>query len=379
MRVAIVHDWLTVIGGAERVLQQLLQVFPDADVYSVINCLGPAEREWLGARRYHTSVLQRIPFVGRFYRTLLPLMPLAVEQWDFSGYDLVVSSSYAVVKGVVTSPDTLHVSYVHSPMRYAWDLQGQYVTGWGPRRLAMAYLLHRIRMWDQLSALRVDKFLANSAFVAGRIRKFYRREAQVVPPPVDLDRFTLSREVGEHFLVVSRMVPYKRVDAIVAAFRSLPELKLTVIGDGPEMERVRALAGANVTLLGAQPDEVVTRWMRTCRALVFAAVEDFGITPVEAQACGKPVIALGRGGALETLVGQGAQPTALFFERQDADSIAAAVRRFVAEEASFDPEACRRNAERFSADRFRAAILDAVLSARSAATAPEAHGMPARP
>jgi len=375
MRVAVVHDWLTVVGGAERVLAEILALYPDADLYTVIESLPAAERGWLGGRPVRTSFVQRLPFARRRHRPYLPLMPLAVEQWDFSGYDLVISSSFAVAKGVITGPDTVHVSYVHSPMRYAWDLQGAYLrqAGFGGlRQIAARYLLHRLRLWDQVSAQRVDAFVANSAFVAGRIRKLYRREARVVPPPVDLGRFRADRPRESFFLTVSRLVPYKRVDLIVEAFAARPDLRLVVIGDGPEMKRVKAKAGPNVEILGRQPDSVVTDHLERCRAFVFAAIEDFGIAPIEAQACGRPVIALGAGGVRETLIADGPDPTALFFAEQSAPALADALGRFVVDEGLFSAAACRRNAERFSPAAFRAGLAAAIEAARAAAAGPPA-------
>ncbi|HLN24383.1 MAG TPA: glycosyltransferase [Patescibacteria group bacterium] len=372
-RVAIVHDWLTVTAGAERVLEQLLLLYPDADLYSLVDFLPTTERGWLGGRKPITSFIQRLPFARSRHRAYLPLMPFAVEQWDFSGYDLVISSCYAVVKGLLTGPDQLHVSYVHSPMRYAWDLQDAYLRqsrmnglkGWLAR-----WLLHRIRLWDQVASQRVDLFVANSAFVARRIEKVYRRHAVVVPPPVDVERLAMSHRSEPFFLVVSRLVPYKRVDLIVQAFVGLSDLKLVVIGDGPERQRVAAQAqGApNISLLGHQPDEVVRDHLRRCRAFIIAAVEDFGIAPLEAQACGKPVIALRRGGAAETLAGLDAPvPTAVFFERQEADNLREAVRRFEAAESDIRAEDCRARAERYTPERFReafSALIDDALGSK---------------
>lgn len=369
MRVAVVHDWLTVIGGAERVLSEILELFPNADLYSVVDYLPDPARAALGGRHARTSFIQRLPFAKRFYRAYLPLMPLAVEQWDFSDYDLVISSCYAVVKGLITGPQTLHVSYVHSPMRYAWDLQGSYMRNAGLgflRQLAARVLLHRIRLWDQVSAQRVDVLLANSRFVAGRIRKLYRREARVVAPPVQLERFRPDGAPEDYFLTVSRLVPYKRIDMIVEAFAGMPEHRLVVIGDGPEMARVRAKATANVHILGQIPDEQVTDNLQRCRAFVFAAIEDFGISPLEAQACGKPVIALAAGGVLETLAAQGPRPTAVFYTKQTASSLRDAVRHFVANEVIYTAAACRENAERYSAAAFRNGIMEAVAEGMAA-------------
>jgi len=355
-RIAIVHDWLTTSGGAERVLEQLLRLYPKADLFTLIDFLPEDERSFLGGRVPVTSFLQTMPLARRFYRFYLPLMPFAVEQWDFSGYDLVISSSYAVVKGLITGADQLHVGYVHSPMRYAWDLQESYLRQTrlrGVRGLAARLLLHRLRLWDQVASQRVDVFIANSAFVARRIEKLYRRKAIVVPPPVALPPAGPPAPKESFFLTVSRLVPYKRIDLIAEAFAGMPEHRLVIIGEGPERARVTAHLAPNITYLGRQPDSVVADHLARCRAFVFAAVEDFGIAPLEAQAHGKPVIALAQGGVLETLRGlEHEAPTALFYDSQDVASLRLAVRRFDAVEDRFSPENCRMNAARFGAERF---------------------------
>jgi glycosyltransferase involved in cell wall biosynthesis len=358
-KVAIVHDWLTQRGGAELVLEQLLHLYPQADLYTLVDALPEEDRACLRGHKPITSFVHSLPFARTHHRAFLPLMPLAVEQWDFSAYDLVISSCYAVVKGLITGPDQVHVSYVHSPMRYAWDLQGSYLRQSrmsGMRGWAARYLLHRLRLWDQVASQRVDHFIANSSFVARRIDKLYRRPALVVPPPVALDRFQLSESSEPFFLTVSRLVPYKRVDLIAEAFAAMPEHKLVIIGDGPEQARVQAHRAPNITFLGRQSDAVVTEMMGRCRAFIFAAIEDFGIAPLEAQACGKPVIALRQGGATETLT----EDTAVFFDSQDVDSLRAALGRFERIEARFTPQACRDNALRFSPERFRQAMVAAV-------------------
>lgn len=358
MRTAIVHDWLVTYAGAERVLEQMLHVFPEADVYTLVDFLPPEARHFLRGRPVYTSFLQRLPRARTRYRSYLPLMPLAVEQLDVSRYDLVLSSSHAVAKGVVTGPDQLHIAYVHTPIRYAWDLQFQYLKETGLDRGVKGWLaravLHYIRLWDVRTAAGVDHFVANSCFVARRIRKIYRREADVIYPPVDVERFTPGGVKEDFYLTVSRLVPYKKVDVIVEAFSAMPDRRLVVIGDGPERGRIRAKAGANVRLLGHQPHHVLLDYMRRARAFVFAAEEDFGIAPVEAQACGTPVIAYGRGGALETVRPlESEAPTGLFFPRQDAAAVREAIRRFEEEEGRIRPRACRENALRFSAARFR--------------------------
>jgi len=352
MRVALVHDWFTVYAGAERVVEQILRVFPQADVYALVDFLKEEERGFLQGKRAQVSFIQRLPKARQGYRIYLPLMPLAIEQFDLRGYDLLISSSHAVAKGVITGPDQLHICYCHSPIRYAWDLQHQYLKESGLERGMKSWiaraLLHYLRLWDSRTANGVDLFIANSRYIARRILKVYRRQAEVIYPPVDVEAFTLWQDKEDFYLAASRMVPYKRMDLIVEAFAQMPNKKLVVIGDGPEMPKVRAKAGPNVTLLGYQPFEVLRDYMQRAKAFVFAAEEDFGIAPVEAQACGTPVIAFGKGGAAETVV---AGETGIFFQDQNVPSLIKAIEEF--EKLRFDPLRVRKNAERFSSERFR--------------------------
>ena len=362
MKVAIVHDWLVTYAGAERVLEQMLAVYPDADLFSLIEFVPEEERAFLGGRTVQTSFLQRLPGVRRRYRSFLPLMPLAIEQFDLSGYDLVLSSSYAVAKGVLTGPDQLHVCMCYSPMRYAWDLQHQYLRETrlnGLRGIPARWFLHRIRMWDYRTASGVDDFIAISHFIARRIWKVYRRESTVIYPPVDVDNFSPEGPREDFYVTASRMVPYKRIDLIVEAFAGMPERRLIVIGDGPEGSRIRARAGSNIQFLGQQPFEVLRDHLRRARAFVFAAEEDFGIAPLEAQACGTPVIAYGKGGVLETIPGLiSPQPTGVLYDQQEPEALRRAVATFENEMARFTPEACRQNALRFAPARFRRELAE---------------------
>lgn len=359
MRIAVVHDWLYTFGGAERVLRSILRCLPSADVFTLFDTLPDATREQIGFAEAHTSFLQRMPAISRRHRLYLPLMPLAIEQFDLSGYDLVVSSSYAVAKGVLTGPDQLHLAYVHSPMRYAWDLQHQYLTETrltrGIKSMLARFLLHRMRVWDTRTAHGVDAYITNSHFVARRVQKTYGRAARVIYPPVSMPAAPSRHRVKEDFfLTASRLVPYKNVGAIIEAFRELPDQRLVVAGNGPEFARLRAIAGPNITLTGFVPEAELRRLMGAARAFVFAAEEDFGIAPVEAQSEGTPVIALGRGGARETIVTGGPSPTGLFFETATPAAIAHAVRAFLARPAEFSPAACYANASRFEEARFEA-------------------------
>ncbi len=362
MKVAVVHEWFVTYAGSEKVVEQILKIYPDADVFAVVDFLRDEDRGFLQGKRATTTFIQRLPGARKRYRSYLPLMPLAVEQLDLSSYDLVVSSSHAVAKGVITGPDQLHVSYVHSPMRYAWDMQHQYLAESGMERglkggIARA-ALHYLRQWDVRTANGVDAFIANSRFIARRINKVYRREADVIYPPVEVARFALKESKDDFYLTASRMVPYKKMPLIVEAFAKMPDKRLIVIGDGPEFAKVQAAAGPNVKLLGYQSDQVLVDHMQRAKAFVFAAEEDFGITPVEAQACGTPVIAFGRGGALETVLGEGsgADRTGSFFLEQTVDAIVEAVRDFDALAEPVSAAACRRNAERFTPEAFRLAL-----------------------
>jgi glycosyltransferase involved in cell wall biosynthesis len=368
MKIVIVHDWLVTYGGAERVLEQMLVAYPHADLYSLIDFLPAAERGFLGGRSVHTSFLQRLPGMRRRYRWALPLMPFAIEQLDLSAYDLVLSSSHAVAKGVLTGPDQLHICMCYTPVRYAWDLQHQYLREAGLDRgakgAATRWMLHRLRLWDLRTANGVDRFVAISDFIARRIWKYYRRDSTVIYPPVDVEHFTPGDVREDFYVTASRMVPYKRMDLIVEAFAAMPEQQLVVIGDGPERERIRRRSGPNIRFLGQQPFEVLRDHLRRARGFVFAAEEDFGIAPLEAQACGTPVIAYGKGGVRETIRGlESAQPTGIFFSEQTKTSIIAAVEQLEREYGRISPAACRENALRFTPERFRRELTEMVEDA----------------
>jgi len=355
---AVVCDKLDVFGGAERVIEQMLTMYPRADVCAAVDIMADAEREFLRGKVPFTTFAQKLPFVRQRHRQFLLLLMFAMEQLDLSKYQLVLSSSASIAKGVITGPDQLHISYVHSPMRYAWDLQHQYLDeaklDHGFKGMIARWMLHRARLWDLRTANGVDHYIANSHFIARRIWKVYRREATVIHPPVDVDRFSLCTNKESFYLTASRLVPYKKISAIVQAFAALPERRLIVVGDGPDMARIRDLAGRNVEILGYQPAAVLIDLMQRARAFLFAAEEDFGITPVEAQACGTPVIAFGRGGALETIRGLGHdKPTGLFFDSQTPAAIAEAVRVFERHGERITPLACWENAQRFAAPIFR--------------------------
>jgi glycosyltransferase involved in cell wall biosynthesis len=367
LKVAIVHEWLVDYSGSERVVEQLLKCFPQAQLFTVVDFLDDKDRGFLGGRKSQTSFIQNLPRSRKSFRSYLPLMPIAIEQFDLSSYDLIISSSHAVAKGVITGPAQIHISYVHSPIRYAWDMQHQYLRESGlvkgfKSKIARA-ILHYMRLWDVRTANGVDHFVANSNFISKRIQKVYRRESEVIYPPVATDKFKMKEIKEDFYLTAQRMVPYKRVPLIVEAFKKMPNKKLVVIGDGTEFDAAKAVAGPNVSFLGFQSFEVLHDHMQRAKAFVFAAEEDFGITPVEAQACGTPVIAYGRGGALETVVGLDAAThghTGVFFKHQTIESIQNAVQQFEEHINKFSSENCRVNAERFSEEHFRMHILKSV-------------------
>jgi glycosyltransferase involved in cell wall biosynthesis len=357
--VAIVHYWLVNWRGGEKVLQALLDIFPSADLY--VHVFDPKlTGEMLPGRSIRTTFINRLPFARKRYQLYLPLMPLALEQLDLSGYDLVISSESGPAKGVLVGPDTVHICYCHSPMRYAWDMYHSYraAAGWFTRLLMMP-LLHYIRIWDFVAAARVDDFVANSEFVARRLHKCYRRDAKVIHPPVDIDSFSISHDRSDFYLIVGQLVGYKRADIAVEAFTKMG-VPLVVIGEGEQLQKLRRIAGANVKLMGWQPNQVIREHYSRCRALIFPGIEDFGMVPVEAMATGKPVIAYRAGGAKETVV---ENVTGIFFEEQTTESLMSAVRRFESAIDSFDPKVIRRHAESFSAQSFKSGMLKLVASA----------------
>ena len=361
MRVAITTDWLNSFGGAERVLIELHKMFPDAPVYTTVHDpqgLPGQMQDW----DVRTSFLQRLPFARRRHQPFLPLMPMAWEEFDFSEYDLVLTTNSACAKGVITRPGTINICYCYTPCRYIWDLYPEYTRG-KRSKPAIAPIAHWLRMWDRLTADRVDHFVAISHEVAARIRRHYGREAEVLYPPVDVERIVPSTKPPEDFyLVVGRLVPYKRIDLAVAVANQLGR-RLLIVGDGSERRRLEAMAGPTVEFLGRREDDEIADLYARCRAFLFPGLEDFGIAPVEAQAAGRPVIAFGRGGALETVIDGS---TGVLFSEQTPDALASAVLKF--EATSFDPARCRRNAERFSAEQFRVRIARVVEQQFAAAT-----------
>ena len=368
MKIAIVHDWLYTYAGAEKVLEQIINCFPEADLFSLIDFLPASERGFIQNKVVKTSFIQKLPFAKTKHRQYLPLMPLAIEQLDVSSYDLIISSSHAVAKGILTGPNQLHICYCHSPIRYAWDMQHQYLREAGLERGLKSwltrYILHKIRLWDYRTANGVDYFVANSQFIAKRIYKVYRREAEVIYPNVDTDKFTPSTDKQDFYLTASRMVPYKKIALIAEAFALMPDKKLKIVGTGPDYKKIQQLAMScpNIELLGFVADEQLRLLMQQAKAFVFAAEEDFGIVPVEAQACGTPVIAYARGGALETVNGlDSVAPTGVFFTSQTKEAIQQASLEFE-QQSVITPESCIANAKRFATERFKSQFKDFVLA-----------------
>jgi glycosyltransferase involved in cell wall biosynthesis len=353
LRIAIVHDWLITYGGAERVLAHILKLYPHADLFALYDFLDDTARGQLQNRKAKTSFLQKLPRARTRYRSYLPLMPYAVEQFDLNAYDLVISSSHAVARGALTGADQLHISYTNNTMIYAWDMYHHYLRGaglnGGLRGAFAKSVLHYVRTWDAASAHRVDSFIANSHHTARRLKKQYGRDATVIYPPVDIDRFEVSDAKDDYFVTVSRLVPFKRIDLIIDAFASLPQKKLVVVGDGPEMKSLRRRAGSNIEFVGfLTPDKTANKISRA-RALIFASVEPFGLVLVEAQACGTPVIAFRRGGAGEIITHQSC---GILFDQQTPAAIVESIRAFEQNRDRFEVAAMTRNANRFSPDAF---------------------------
>jgi len=352
LRVAIIHDFLYTYAGAERVLEQIIAVWPDADLFALFDFLPVEKRGFIRNKTVKTSFIQRLPFASTKHRLYLPFMPLAVEQLNLSGYDLVISSSYLAAKGVITRPNQLHVCYCHSPARYAWDLQDQYLgtnnLASGIKSILARVILHYIRTWDARSSNGVDHYVVNSNFIGRRVEKCYRRNATTIYPPIDVSHFRASPRREDFYFTLGRLVPYKRNDILVDAFNKMPDKRLVIVGEGPDLEKLKAKAGPNIKFMGFQSQEQVKHYLSLCKGFVFAGEEDFGIVLVEAQASGAPVIAYGSGGATEIITeGQ----TGLFFDEQTTASLTDAITRF--ESKTWDSAMIARSMERFGAERFR--------------------------
>jgi glycosyltransferase involved in cell wall biosynthesis len=371
MKKALVHDWYTVYGGAERCVESFNNIWDDFDHFSLIDDLSQKNREIiLKGKPTKNSFIQKLPFGKKKYRSYLPLFPLAIEQLDFSEYKLVISSSSSVAKGVLTRPDQLHIAYVYSPVRYAWDLYSQYIKesklDRGIKGFFARYFLFKLRQWDYSTANRPNHYIAISEYVAKRIKKIYNKDAIVIYPPVDTHSFTLTEETKDYYITCSRMVPYKKIDLIVETF-SKSGKKLIVVGDGPDFKKIKKLAKPNIELKGYVEKDEMQKLIKQARAFIFAAEEDFGIAPIEAQACGIPVIAYGKGGALETINGVfpsknkiSNESTGVFFKKQSVSSLIEAIDYFEINETLFDKKAIRKNTERFSIERFEKEFKETV-------------------
>lgn len=362
MKVAIVQEWLVTVGGSDKVVKAILDIFPDADIYALVAKKEVCDELGIPWEKVHTSFIQKMPLGTKKHRAYLPLFPFAIEQFDLRGYDVVISSSHCVAKGVLTKADQLHICYCHSPIRYCWDMYNEYLEeshlDKGFKSWLVRLMLHPIRQFDAIAGSRVDYYISNSDYVGQRIRKTYRRKATTIHPNIDISNFELCNDKQEYYLASSRLVAYKKIDTIIEAFNQMPDKKLVVIGGGPNLEAYRKLANANVTVMGYQPFDVLKDKMQHAKAFVFAADEDFGMIPIEAQSCGTPVIAYGHGGSLETVNGG---KTGLFFNEQTPEAIVEAVNRFEAIGSQpFAPVDCRQWAEGFSEERFKREIKEFV-------------------
>jgi glycosyltransferase involved in cell wall biosynthesis len=370
MKVAIVHYWLVGMRGGEKVLEALCDMFPQADIFTHVY-VPEAVSDKIRSHRVTTSFISSLPRPARFYKKYLPLMPLALEQIDLRGYDLVISSESGPAKGIIPPDSAVHLCYCHSPMRYIWNMYSEYRERSGLiTRTMMPFLAHYLRMWDVTVAARVDQFVANSQTVAGRIRRYYGRDAAVVAPPVDIAAFEVVKdtEIGDYMLMVGELVAYKRPDLAVRAFNQMGT-KLVIIGGGEMLNEIQRLAGPTVTVMGPRPFAELRHHYARCQALIFPGEEDFGIVPVEAMASGRPVVAYGRGGATETVV---AGRTGVFFQEQSVEAIVAATK--TVQETSFDPQVIAAHAASFSTERFitqMAVQIDALLTSRGGRAQPE--------
>lgn len=355
MKIALVHYWLVSWRGGEKVLEALAQIFPEADIFTHVYDPVLIESSPIKGRRIQTTFIHRLPFARRLYQKYLPLMPIALEQLDLSSYDLVISNESGPAKGVILPPHVPHICYCFTPMRYVWDMYHEYLShaNWFTR-LMMRPLIHYLRIWDRLSADRVDHFLVDSAFVGQRVRKYYRRESTVLYPPIELKEFELTKSNEDFYLVMGALVRYKKADLAVRAFNRLG-LRLVVIGDGELYGELRTTAASNIVVLGSQPRSVVLDHYRRCKALIFPGVEDFGIVPLEAMATGKPVIAYAKGGALETVIDG---ITGLHFHMQTEEALMAAVQRLETGEITFDADRIRSHAAKFDLSLFSCQLRD---------------------
>jgi glycosyltransferase involved in cell wall biosynthesis len=376
LKKALIHDLLVQNGGAEKCLESFTNIWDDFDIFSLMESLTDEERQkMVKGKDITTSFIQNLPFANKLFRHYFFLYPFAVEQFDFTGYDLILSSSSSVCKGILTRPDQIHISYVHSPVRYAWDLYHQYLKESnltsGIKSIIVKWMLHYMRNWDAGTANRPDYYIANSKYVAKRIKKLYNKDAIVIHPPVNCTEFVIGddNDAKEYYFTASRMVPYKKINLIVEAFSKMPSKKLIVVGDGPDFKKLKAIASGNIEFLGYASRAKQIKYTQNAKAFIFAAEEDFGIAPIEAQACGIPVIAFGKGGALETIIGSfvyaqevKAGDTGIFFEHQSTESLMEAVQYFEQNCIRFSKDTIRQHALKFDVKCFEQNMKAAVES-----------------
>ncbi len=351
MKIALLHDWIIDIAGSENVFKAICQLFPNADIYTIIYDRNSLKKLGIENRNVYSSIVQKFPFLKKFYRHYFFIYPIIVEQFDLSKYDLIISSSHAFIKGVLKHSYQIHICYCHTPIRYAWDLYFEYMKSLNPiLKLLAIYFFHKIRIWDYVISQRVDYFIANSNYVARRIKAIYNKDAYVIHPPVDVEKFEISKDRENYYITIGRFVPYKKFDIIVRAFSKMRDKKLIIIGDGPDFNKVKKIASSNVELLGYQSFENLKKYLSKAKAFVYMADEDFGISVVEAQACGIPVIAYKKGGVLETVI---ENKTGIFFNEQSEDSLISAINKFESIEDKFDSYEIRKYAEQFSINVFK--------------------------
>jgi glycosyltransferase involved in cell wall biosynthesis len=357
MKTAIIHDWLVTNAGAEKVLKEIVDLYPNADIFSIVDFLDDKDRkDIIKGKKVATTFIQKLPFAKKHFRNYLPLFPKAIESFDLREYELIISSSWAFAKGIKKAENQIHICYCHTPIRYAWDLYDEYTSNLKqPKKILVQKTLQYIRKWDIDSLDRVDYFIANSNFVKERIKRIYNRTAKVIYPPVDINKFILEKNKEDFYLTASRLVPYKKTKLIIEAFNEMPDKRLIVIGNGEEYEKIKNIAKSNIKVLGYQPDNVLIKYMQKAKAFVYAAVEDFGIVPIEAMACGTPVIALSKGGTAETVIDGF---NGIHFENQTKESIIKAVKRF--EKNKFNSEVIRNTALKYST--FKELFYDFVKS-----------------
>lgn len=368
MKVAIVHEWLTVIAGSESCFKVFTEIYPDADIFVLVSDDASLKKLNIDPSRVTNSFIQKLPKAQTKWKNYLPLFPYAIEQFDLSGYDLIISSSHAVAKGVIINANQIHICYIYSPIRYAWDLYHQYIKEANLKKGFKGFfaksILHYIRRWDLGTANGVDEFIPISKYIEKRVWRTYRRKSfKVIYPPVAINDFTLKIEKEDFYLTASRVVPYKKIDLIVEAFSKLKNKRLVVIGDGPDLKKIKEKAGENIEILGYQEFEVLKEYMQKAKAFIFAAEEDFGIIPIEAQACGTPVIAYGKGGSLETIKGKfinqeiDDNDTGIYFDKQSTDSLIEAIKYFEENQNKFNAEKIREFAVTFDKNIFKENII----------------------